>query len=214
MLQPRGGLLRHAVSIALAPMVLIPLAAGPAAAARRREPFTQGDIAPAAAYARDTLLAVRSQPSRGGGSLYVRVRATLAQKVAAAVGADAATIDRDWSITPDERLLVVYSALAQVGAPYRYATSDPAVGFDCSGLTEYAWGTGGRALAHSSRAQIRAAAPIAVDDVQPGDLVYYPGHVSLAVDDGVVVHAPHRGAPVEVRVMWTKPSVRIGDPTA
>jgi cell wall-associated NlpC family hydrolase len=183
------------------------------AEARTRTPFTQGDIAPAARAATKALVDVRGQPDRVTSLTYVRVRAELAQKVAAAVGGDAATVDRDWNVSSDARLLAVYAALAQVGVPYRYATSDPGVGFDCSGLTSYAWSTVGVDLAHSSRAQIRSAAPVAVVDVQPGDLVYYPGHVSLAVDDGIVVHAPHRGAPVEVRLMWSKRGMRVGDPT-
>jgi cell wall-associated NlpC family hydrolase len=195
-----------------ASVILIGAGAG-TAEARGRAPFTQGDIAPAARAAKQALVDLRSQPNRVTSLTYVRVRAELAQKVAAAAGADAATVDRDWNLTPDARLLVVYSALAQVGMPYRYATSDPGVGFDCSGLTSYAWGTVGVELAHSSRAQIRSAKSVSVADIQPGDLVYYPGHVSLAVDDGIVVHAPHRGAPVEVRLMWSKRSMRVGDPT-
>jgi cell wall-associated NlpC family hydrolase len=183
------------------------------AEARSRTPFTQGDIAPAARAAKQALVTLRSQPGRDTGLLYLRFRSNLAQKVAAAAGTDAATIDHDWEVTSDVRLMAVYTALAQVGMPYRYAVSDPSIGFDCSGLTAYAWSTAGVDLAHSSRAQIRSAAPVAVADVQPGDLVYYPGHVSLAVDDGIVVHAPNRGSPVEVRTMWAKRSMRIGDPT-
>jgi cell wall-associated NlpC family hydrolase len=196
----------------VASVILIGAGAG-TAEARGRAPFTQGDIAPAARAAKQALVDLRSRPDRITALTYVRVRAELAQKVAAAVGADAAKVDRDWNVSPDARLLAVYAALAQVGVPYRYATSDPGVGFDCSGLTSYAWGTVGVDLAHSSRAQIRSAKSVSVADLQPGDLVYYPGHVSLAVDDGIVVHAPHRGAPVEVRLIWSKRSMRVGDPT-
>jgi cell wall-associated NlpC family hydrolase len=157
---------------------------------------------------------MRSHPSLTASGIYLRVRAGLAAKVAAAAGGDAVRVDADWALTTDQRLVAVYTALAQVGVRYRYASSDPDVGFDCSGLTSYAWAGAGVELAHSSRAQIRNAASVAVANVQPGDLVYYPGHVSLAVDDGIVVHAPHRGAPVEVRVMWSKRNMRIGDPTS
>jgi cell wall-associated NlpC family hydrolase len=211
MQQARGGFLRHVLITLVATAAVVGISAGPASA-RGRAPFTQGDIAPAARATKDALVALRSRPSRDAGLAYLRVRSVLAQKVAAAAGGDAATVDRDWEITPDVRLLAVYTGLAQVGMPYRYAVSDPSVGFDCSGLTAYAWGSVGVEPAHSSRAQIRAADPVDVRAVQPGDLVYYPGHVSLAVDDGIVVHAPHRGAPVEVRAMWVKRSIRVGDP--
>jgi cell wall-associated NlpC family hydrolase len=184
------------------------------AEARGRPPFTQGDIAPAARAAKQALVDLRSQPNLDTGAVYLQVRSILAQKVAGAAGADAATVDHDWQVASDMRLMAVYTALAQVGRPYRYAVADPAVGFDCSGLTSYSWGTVGVGLAHSSRGQIRAAHPIAMGDVQPGDLVYFPGHVSLAVDDGIVVHAPRPGSPVEVRPMWSQRGVRVGDPTA
>ncbi len=211
MQHPRGRLLRHGLMTILASAILIGVGAG-TAQARSRTPFTQGDIAPAARAAKQALVMLRSQPGRNTGLLYLRFRSILAEKVAAAAGTDATRVDRDWEVASDVRLMAVYTALAQVGMPYRYAVSDPSVGFDCSGLTAYAWGTVGIGLAHSSRAQIRSADPVVVSDVQPGDLVYYPGHVSLAVDDGIVVHAPHRGAPVEVRTMWAKRSLRIGDP--
>src|SRR5918993_1102634 len=37
----------------------------------------------------------------------------------------------------------INAAMSQLGVPYQYATSDPGVGFDCSGLTHYAWGQAG-----------------------------------------------------------------------
>jgi peptidoglycan DL-endopeptidase CwlO len=211
MQQPRG-LLRHAVAAGVAAAAVIGVGAGPAAA-KTTSRFSQSDIAPAARATRDGLLALRSRPSAEAGNGYLRARSALAGMVATAGGGETATIDRDWEAVSDERLLAVYAALEQVGKPYRYAVSDPDVGFDCSGLTAYAWGTVGVGLAHSSRNQIQSAEPVAAGDVQPGDLVYYPGHVSLAVDDGIVVHAPHPGSPVQVRAMWSKHSVRAGDPT-
>ena len=42
------------------------------------------------------------------------------------------------------------AALSQLGVAYRHATSDPAVGFDCSGLTSYAWGRAGVEIPHQS----------------------------------------------------------------
>ena len=51
----------------------------------------------------------------------------------------------------------VSTALAQVGAPYVWGSSGPG-GFDCSGLTSYAYAAAGVALPHSSRAQSTAGA--------------------------------------------------------
>ena len=52
--------------------------------------------------------------------------------------------------------IAVQAALGQQGVPYRYATSNPGVSFDCSGLTHYAWGQAGVYLPRNSRAQAAA----------------------------------------------------------
>ena len=88
----------------------------------------------------------------------------------------------------------------QLGVPYRRNTSKPGVGFDCSGLTTYAWGVAGVALTRQSGAQIRAAAARdARTRRMAGDLVYYPGHVTIWLGvDQAILHAPTAGPPVEV----------------
>ena len=51
--------------------------------------------------------------------------------------------------------------------------------------------------------------------VQPGDLLYYPGHVMLALGiGGAIVHAPHTGNVVEVRMLseHQQRRLRAGDP--
>jgi hypothetical protein len=40
--------------------------------------------------------------------------------------------------------------------------------------------------------------------------VYYPGHISLYLGDGFVIHAPQPGHDVEVREMFRR-SLRFGD---
>ena len=85
------------------------------------------------------------------------------------------------------------AALTELGMPYRYATSEPAVGFDCSGLTSYAWRRAGVDIANQSGAQIRAAAPRDHASAMAGDLVQYPGHVMLYLGVGdAIVHAVNR----------------------
>jgi len=111
--------------------------------------------------------------------------------------------------------LAVQAALAQQGTPYRYATSTPGVGFDCSGLTAYAWGQAGVGLPHQSRAQFASTPRVPIDQAQPGDLLFFYSpisHVSIYLGNGMQVHAPSTGKTVSTAsVNWGK-VVGVGRP--
>ena len=94
----------------------------------------------------------------------------------------------------------VQTALAQIGDPYVWGSSGPD-GFDCSGLTQYAYAAAGISLPHSSRAQSTLGTPVSRADLMPGDLVYFyspVSHVGIYVGDGKMVHARTFGQPVAV----------------
>jgi cell wall-associated NlpC family hydrolase len=94
----------------------------------------------------------------------------------------------------------IRAALAQTGSPYVYGASGPN-GFDCSGLTMYAYARAGVHLPHSSRAQSRLGRAVSRADLQPGDLVYFyspVSHVGLYIGNGMMVHARTYGQPVAV----------------
>ena len=111
--------------------------------------------------------------------------------------------------------LAVQAALAQQGTPYRFATSTPGVGFDCSGLTAYAWGQAGVGLPHQSAAQFASTPRVPIDQAQPGDLLFFYSpisHVSIYLGNGTQVHAPNTGTTVSVAaVNWGK-VVGVGRP--
>ena len=111
--------------------------------------------------------------------------------------------------------LAVQAALAQQGTPYRYATSTPGVGFDCSGLTAYAWGQAGVGLPHQSRAQFASTPRVPISQAQPGDLLFFYSpisHVSIYLGNGLQVHAPSTGKLVSTAsVNWGK-VVGVGRP--
>ena len=96
----------------------------------------------------------------------------------------------------------------QRGVSYRYATSNPGVSFDCSGLTHYAWGQAGVYLPRNSRAQAAATPRIPAAAAQPGDLIFYYSpisHVGIYVGNGNYIHAPATGDVVKVSpVRWHK----------
>jgi cell wall-associated NlpC family hydrolase len=94
----------------------------------------------------------------------------------------------------------VRTGLGQVGDPYVWGSTGPD-GFDCSGLTAYAYAAAGVSLPHSSAAQSRLGVEVARSDLQPGDLVFYYtpiSHVALYIGNGMIVHARTFGQPVAV----------------
>jgi cell wall-associated NlpC family hydrolase len=94
-------------------------------------------------------------------------------------------------------------AMSMIGVPYRWGGSSPS-GFDCSGLTMYAYAQVGISLPHSSRAQFSYGQAVSRDNLQPGDLVFFGSpihHVGMYVGGGNMVHAPYSGANVRVSSM-------------
>jgi len=107
-----------------------------------------------------------------------------------------------------DRSEALLQALLALGVDYRYGGAAPSTGFDCSGLVAHvyqqAWGI---RLPHSTAAQSKAGAPVAVTELEAGDLVFYDtlnrpySHVGIYVGDGRFVHAPKTGARVRVESM-------------
>lgn len=99
-----------------------------------------------------------------------------------------------------DRSAVVQAALTQVGSPYAWGGAAPG-GFDCSGLVMWAFQQAGIALPHSSQALAHGGQPVALSDLQPGDvLTFYSdaSHAGIYVGDGLMVHSSTYGVPVRV----------------
>jgi cell wall-associated NlpC family hydrolase len=135
---------------------------------------------------------------------FAGARAAVAALAAPRAGVDPAALDAAWGQTTEPRLIAMLAALSQVGVPYRGYKASPEAGFDCSGLTMWAWAQAGVHLAHQSGTQLSNATPRSLASLQPGDLVQYPGHVMMSLGFGsAIVHAPHSGKTVEVKA-WSK----------
>ena len=102
----------------------------------------------------------------------------------------------------------VNAALSQLGVPYVGYESIPGVGFDCSGLTMWAWAQAGVSLPHQSRSQQGSVPNVPIEAAQPGDLIFYYSpisHVGIYLGGGQLVHAPSTGDVVKVgTVNWGK----------
>ena len=94
-------------------------------------------------------------------------------------------------------------ALRQVGKPYVFATNGPDT-FDCSGLTQWAWAKAGVGMEHYTVSQFNAFPRVAVDQLQPGDLVFFNidlGHMGMYIGRGRFVHAPRTGDVVKISTL-------------
>jgi peptidoglycan DL-endopeptidase CwlO len=99
----------------------------------------------------------------------------------------------------------IAAAQSVLGTPYRWAGAGPG-GFDCSGLTMWAWSHAGVGLPHSSGAQYGATQRVPIDQLQPGDLVFFGSpihHVGLYIGGGQMIHAPHTGDVVRVASIYS-----------
>ena len=147
---------------------------------------------------------------------FLQGRDATAQIAATELGLDPEAMRVAWMHTEPIKQRALLAALTQLGVPYRSMASVEGVGFDCSGLTSYAWARAGHPIERSSGTQINAARRVAREQAQAGDLVYYPGHVSmyLGVADAIV-HSPNSGNHVEITFMSPRKtgSIVFGDPT-
>jgi cell wall-associated NlpC family hydrolase len=92
--------------------------------------------------------------------------------------------------------VAVQRAMSVIGTQYVWGSADPNVGFDCSGLTSWAWAQAGVYIPHSSAAQYSSLPHVPLGSVQPGDLIFYYSpisHVALYIGGGQIVHATHPG---------------------
>ncbi|MDR7523214.1 MAG: LysM peptidoglycan-binding domain-containing protein [Armatimonadota bacterium] len=89
---------------------------------------------------------------------------------------------------------LVALAMRQVGVRYRWGGATPS-GFDCSGFLYYVFGRMGIELPRTTYAMFDAGVPVAREELQPGDLVFFetvapgPSHAGIYLGDGRFIHA-------------------------
>ncbi|MEJ6019018.1 C40 family peptidase [Corynebacterium sp. H113] len=99
-----------------------------------------------------------------------------------------------------EAAAAVQHALSAVGTPYQWGGNQPGVGLDCSGLTHWAYGEAGVEIPRTAAEQA-IGRQVQADELLPGDLVVWEGHVAMVIGDGQMVEA---GDPVQTNPIRTE----------
>jgi cell wall-associated NlpC family hydrolase len=137
----------------------------------------------------------------GGGGVVTKKRLPVAIPPQPGTGVAVNLPDGSTVMAPNETAAkAVRAALGQLGVPYVWGGTAPGVGLDCSGLTQYAYGEGGLDIPRTSREQDIGAEVPSADQLLPGDLVCWEGHVAMYIGNGQIVEA---GDPVQVGPLRT-----------
>ncbi len=113
--------------------------------------------------------------------------------------------------------VAVDRAMTHLGKPYVYGGSGPD-SFDCSGLTQDAWAAAGVSLSHAADIQWYESTRVSVDEVIPGDLLFFGDsvegihHVAMYIGNGEMIEASTTGTPIRIRGWRSGDLVGAGRP--
>jgi cell wall-associated NlpC family hydrolase len=110
----------------------------------------------------------------------------------------------------------VAAAESQLGVPYVWGAEDPGVGFDCSGLTQWAWAQAGVSIPRVADDQWADLPHVSLSDLEPGDLLFYYNldgdnevdHVVMYVGSGpygtqTIIQAAYTGTVISYSPIFT-----------
>ena len=94
---------------------------------------------------------------------------------------------------------VVQIAEQYLGYPYVWGAAGPDA-FDCSGLVTYVYAQVDISLPHFAAAQWNYGTYVSIDQLRPGDLVFFAAldHVGIYIGSGEYIEAPHPGGVVQI----------------
>ena len=114
-------------------------------------------------------------------------------------------------------MAAVQAAVSQLGVPYVFGGEQPGVGFDCSGLVQWAWAQAGVSIPRTTETQWPALQHVSLDALEPGDLLFYYNldgdsqvdHVVMYTGSGpygtdTVIQAPFTGSTVSYSPIFTE----------
>jgi cell wall-associated NlpC family hydrolase len=163
--------------------------------------------AAAAAAARATTVA-----SAVGGSSSGAAATTAANQAGGAVGPVGGSAQGG-----SGGMAAVRAAVSQLGVPYVFGGEQAGVGFDCSGLVQWAWRQAGVSIPRTTETEWPALPHVSLNALQPGDLLFYYNldsdnqvdHVVMYTGAGpygtsTVIQAPFTGSTVSYSPIFTQ----------
>ena len=92
-------------------------------------------------------------------------------------------------------------------------------GADCSGFVQSVYKNFGISIPRTSAEQSKFGKKVSFEDLQPGDLVFYAGHVVMSIGDGRIVHASSAKEGIKVGndvtyryIRYTAPMGNVNNP--
>ncbi len=156
-------------------------------------------LVPVAAKAIEAWASYRAAGDRSSLRQFETLRDAVASEAARRAEIEPSRMRAAWAAADTGHQLALMTAFTQLGTPYRSLGRSPGSAFDCSGFTGWVWEQSGVQLPRSSGDQIRHAPRVERAQAQAGDLIFYPGHISLYLGvDNAIVHSPFTGRSVEV----------------
>ena len=114
-------------------------------------------------------------------------------------------------------MAAVRAAVSQLGVPYVFGGEQAGVGFDCSGLVQWAWRQAGVSIPRTTETEWPALTHVSLNALQPGDLLFYYNldsdnqvdHVVMYTGAGpygtsTVIQAPFTGSTVSYSPIFTQ----------
>jgi cell wall-associated NlpC family hydrolase len=124
-----------------------------------------------------------------------------------------------------QQMAAVQAAVSQLGVPYVFGGESPGVGFDCSGLVQWAWSQAGVSIPRTTETQWPSIPHVSLSALEPGDLLFYYNldgddevdHVVMYTGSGpygtdTVIQAPYTGSTVSYSPIFTEGLIGAGRP--
>ena len=109
----------------------------------------------------------------------------------------------------EKRAAVVAYAKQFIGNPYVYGGTSLTRGTDCSGFVRGVYRNFGISLPRTSSSMRSVGYKVSVQDMQPGDIVCYSGHVGIYAGNGKIVNAINEQKGIGMTSVYYKPIITV-----